>query len=225
MPAAQREAMACARTRASEAAPAGSSEAARSKHRGALILASASPRRRELLARARVEFEVIESGVAETRLENESARDYACRMAGRKALAVSARFSARLVLGADTVVECAGEVLGKPESVAEARRMLGLLSGRAHTVTTAFALARAGRVLEGAAVESRVTFRELSGAEIEAYIESSEPFDKAGAYGIQELGARLIARLEGSRENVMGLPTREILEALGRLGVEGGGEG
>jgi nucleoside triphosphate pyrophosphatase len=183
-----------------------------------LILASTSPRRRELLGLAGVEFEVIESGVAEVRRESESADGYALRMARAKALAVSASVPDRLALAADTVVELDGQILEKPDNAAEARRMLKALSGRTHVVVTAFAIARNGSLLESAPVISRVTFRALDDHEIDAYIASGEPFDKAGAYGIQGRGADFIAHVEGPRDNVMGLPMREVLEALGRHG-------
>ncbi len=181
-----------------------------------LILASTSPRRSALLAAAGIAFELAESGVEEERNANEAARDFALRMAREKAIAVSRRAAGALVLGADTVVECGGEILGKPRDAADARRMLRALSGRCHTVVTAFALARDGRIVESRAVASRVRFRELGDDEIDAYVRSGEPMDKAGAYGIQAEGAGLVVEVEGERDNVMGLPVREVLAALGR---------
>lgn len=183
-----------------------------------LILASASPRRIELLSRTGLEFAVIESGIAEIRRDNESACAYATRMASEKACAVSRRSADALVLAADTIVECGGQILEKPKSEEDARRMLNTLSDRAHTVVTAFALARNGALLESTPVLSRVTFRRLGSDEIEAYIASGEPFDKAGAYGIQGAGGDFIARVEGSRDNVMGLPLSEVRAALERHG-------
>lgn len=185
-------------------------------HQPELILASGSPRRKSLLASAGVEFEVVESGVDEVRAAHESARKFALRVACDKALSVSNRYPARLVIAADTLVECGGEVLGKPADAEDARRMLRLLSGNTHAVVTAFALARAGTVVESAVVTSRVTFRRLAAEEIERYIASGEPFDKAGAYGIQDAGGGFIAAVEGSRDNVMGLPVDEVLRALRR---------
>ena len=184
-----------------------------------LILASTSPRRRALLAAAGVEFEVCESGVEEERLADEPAAEFALRMAEEKALAVSARADGALVLGADTVVECDGEILGKPRDHADAHRMLRTLSGRFHTVITAFALARDGRLTESHAVVSRVRFRELGDDEIDAYIRTGESTDKAGAYGIQAEGAGLVVEVEGERDNVMGLPVAEVLAALRRHGI------
>ena len=158
-----------------------------------LILASTSPRRRALLAAAGVEFELGESGLEEER-----------------------RADGALVLGADTIVECGGEILGKPRDHADAHRMLRTLSGRFHIVVTAFAVARNGRVAESRAVITRVRFRELGDDEIDAYIRTGEPMDKAGAYGIQAEGAGLVVEVEGERDNVMGLPVGEVLAALRR---------
>jgi septum formation protein len=183
-----------------------------------LILASGSPRRRELLTRARIDFEVVQSGFEEVRATNERAPEYALRMAREKALAVSRRNPSRPVLAADTVVECAGAILEKPIDTADATRMLSLLSGKTHTVVTAFALASDAEIVVNDAVISRVTFRVLSADEIARYIATREPFDKAGAYGIQGIGGGFISQVEGSRDNVMGLPTLEVLAALKRHG-------
>jgi len=181
-----------------------------------LILASTSPRRRALLAAAGVEFELGESGLEEERRAGEPAAEFALRMAEEKALAVSRRAGRALVLGADTIVACGGEILGKPRDHADAHRMLRTLSGRFHIVVTAFALARDGCVAESRAVISRVRFRELGDDEIDAYIRTGEPMDKAGAYGIQAEGAGLVVEVEGERDNVMGLPVGEVLAALRR---------
>jgi septum formation protein len=184
-----------------------------------LVLASASPRRKTLLEAAGVSFEIVESGIDEIRREDESAIDFAMRMAAEKALNVSARRPAALVLAADTIVECDRHILGKPADPAEARAMLQTLSGNTHTVVTAFAIASARTITDSHSVISRVTFRRLSSDEIAAYVASGAPLDKAGAYGIQDAGAGFIARVEGSRDNVMGLPVREVLAALRRLGL------
>jgi nucleoside triphosphate pyrophosphatase len=180
----------------------------------AIVLASGSPRRRELLAAAGVRFRCVESGVHEERGAHEGARDYAMRLARDKAVAVSVREPSALVIGADTVVECAGEILEKPVDAADARRMLRRLAARTHTVVTAFAIARAGRVAASDAVISRVTFRDLADQEIDEYVSTGEPFDKAGGYGIQGLAAGFIATVNGPRDNVMGLPVRDVLAAL-----------
>ncbi|MGA3229425.1 MAG: Maf family protein, partial [Candidatus Binatus sp.] len=185
-----------------------------------VILASASPRRRQLLAAAGISFEVIESLVPERHLAGEPARDYAVRMAREKAGAVSSRFPEAIVIGADTIVLCETQILEKPAYPDDARRMLEMLSGRTHTVVTAFAVARSGSILESSPVESRVTFRKLAEAEIDDYIATEEPFDKAGAYGIQGVGGGFISHVEGSRDNVMGLPTERVVAALARWGVK-----
>jgi septum formation protein len=184
-----------------------------------VILASASPRRRQLLGAAGISFEVIESFVPERHLAGEPARDYALRIAREKAGAVSSRFPEAIVIGADTIVTCATQILEKPAHPEDARRMLEMLSGRVHTVVTAFALARGGSILESSPVESQVTFRKLAEAEIDDYIATEEPFDKAGAYGIQGVGGGFISHVEGSRDNVMGLPTERVVAALARWGV------
>lgn len=184
-----------------------------------LVLASASPRRKTLLEAAGLSFEIVESGIDEIRREGESAVDFPLRMAGEKALNVSARRPVALVLAADTIVECEGQILGKPADPARAREMLKSLSGITHTVVTAFAIATAGTIAHRRTVTSRVTFRRLSIEEINEYVASGAPLDKAGAYGIQDAGADFIARVEGSRDNVMGLPVREVLAALRCLGV------
>jgi septum formation protein len=181
-----------------------------------LILASASPRRKALLTRAGLTFAILESGIDETRLPSEDSSTYAARMAANKALHVSGLHRNALVLGADTVVDLDGEILLKPLDCEDARRMLRALSGATHTVVTAFALARSGRLLESSPVIARVTFRALSDGEIERYLETGEPFDKAGSYGIQGQGADFIVNVEGSRDTVMGLPVAEVLTALRR---------
>ena len=185
-----------------------------------VILASASPRRRQLLRAANVEFEVIESMVPEQHIAGEPARDYALRMARDKARAVSSRFPNAIVVGADTIVVCENQILEKPADANDARRMLAMLSARTHTVITAFALARGGNILESSPVESLVTFRKLADAEIDDYIATDEPYDKAGAYGIQGVGGGFIAHVDGSRDNVMGLPTDQVVAALARFGVK-----
>jgi len=182
-----------------------------------LILASGSPRRKTLLAAAGISFRVVESGVEEVSAAHENARVFARRVAGDKAVKVSALFPSAIVLGADTMVECGGEILGKPQDPDDARRMLQLLSGNTHVVVTAFAFARAGDVVESSVVESRVTFRPLAPEEINAYLETGEPFDKAGSYGIQGAGDGFISAVDGKRDNVMGLPVDNVLRTLRTL--------
>jgi len=191
-----------------------------------LVLASASPRRAALLAQVGVAFEVRASDVPEEadrpgRDAGEVAREHA----RAKALAVARQLPERLVLGADTVVVLGGEVLGKPAGREEARVMLRRLSGREHAVITAVALALGdagrARLLDEHAECTRVRFRELGAAEIEDYVASGEPLDKAGAYGIQGRGALLVRAIEGCYFNVVGLPLSSTWEMLVRLGAAG----
>jgi septum formation protein len=141
-------------------------------------------------------------------------------LALRKARAVAARRRSGLVLGADTIVVLDGEALGKPASAADAATMLRRLSGRAHAVMTGVAVVDAGSGAEASrTVSSRVTMRAYSDAEIARYVASGEPLDKAGAYAIQGIGRALVAGLEGSRSNVVGLPLEATAELLGRFGV------
>jgi nucleoside triphosphate pyrophosphatase len=174
-----------------------------------LLLASASPRRKELLAQAGFSFEVRPSSVPEEYRAGEDPIAFATRLAREKAQAVFAieleKNASRMVLGADTVVLVEGEILGKPSDAADAARMLRLLSGRTHHVITGLCLV-SEVATESASEVTGVTFTTLSDAEIEAYIASGEPMDKAGAYGIQGRAAKWIPRIQGCYFNVVGLP-------------------
>lgn len=190
-----------------------------------LLLASASPRRRELLSRAGVAFEVRPAEVDESARPGESPELYAARLARAKVHCVAAHCAAagpRWVLGADTVVVLAGRLYGKPTGEEDAVRMLGELSGHTHRVLTAVALARSdGSALREVRVESRVTLRTASEPEIRAYVATGEPLDKAGAYALQGEGGRFVVRVEGSRSNVIGLPLGETLALLREAGLRG----
>jgi septum formation protein len=172
-----------------------------------LILASASPRRRELLTQAGYSFAVQASSVPESRQPGEDATSFATRLAREKAEAVFAQQSSGpvVVLGADTVVVCDGEVMGKPSDAVDAARMLLLLSGRTHQVVTGVAVAWGTRV-EVAAELTHVTMHTLSPQEIAQYVATGEPMDKAGAYAIQGYAARWVPRIRGCYFNVVGLP-------------------
>jgi len=185
-----------------------------------VILASASPRRRELLGRLCAEFEVVPSDIDEI-LEGAPSEATVAALALAKARAVAARVGAGVVLGADTVVVIDGVALGKPRDDEDARTMLGRLRGRAHDVITGVALvdAATGRA-ETTAVTTRVTMADVRHDAIEAYISSGEPLDKAGAYAIQGRGAALVAGFTGSYSNVVGLPLGATARLLGRFGVE-----
>jgi septum formation protein len=173
-----------------------------------LILASSSPRRRELLRQAGFDFEVRPSSVKESVLPGEAPEEFARRAAREKALQVACGAPPdTLVLGADTVVVVNGEILGKPLDAADAAQMLRRLSGATHRVITGVCLIRAPRQLAAVAHETTfVSFRELDEEEIRAYIANGEPFDKAGAYGIQGLASKFVTRIEGCYFNVVGLP-------------------
>ena len=190
-----------------------------------LLLASTSPRRRELLRRAGVPFQAWDPG-EDPRPRHLESWPAACLSALTKAARGAAAFPGRLALGADTVVVLGRHTLGKPRDAEEARRMLRALSGRRHQVCTAFCLAYATRAGKGAGrqirvrwlevAQSVVQFRRLSEEEIEAYVASGAPLDKAGAYGIQDSGHRLVESVAGSYYNVVGLPVREVVRALER---------
>jgi septum formation protein len=175
-----------------------------------LILASGSPRRQELLAQAGYRFEIAPSSVTEQRLPSEEAIHLATRLAREKAEEVFARrqkaVEALMVLGADTVVVCDAEIMGKPADAQDATRMLSLLSGRSHHVVTGVAVVWAPGSAEIAAEVTQVTMRTLSVHEIAAYVAGGEPMDKAGAYAIQGFAGRWIPRISGCYFNVVGLP-------------------
>jgi septum formation protein len=184
-----------------------------------LVLASGSPRRKRLLEALGLEFEVEASGVEESAVEG-PVDQAVLTWAGEKARAVAERHPDRWVLSADTVVVLEGEMLGKPADPEEARRMLGRLSGRAHDVISGLCLKRRDLdVQRVTAVTTRVIFRNLDPAEITAYVTTGEPLDKAGAYGIQGLGAALVKAVQGSYTNVVGLPLAETLEWLLAEGI------
>jgi septum formation protein len=185
---------------------------------GRLILASVSPRRIELLKLMGLDFEVMPSGIDEAFRRGETPREHVLRLSEGKALAVARIHTDAWVLGADTVVIIAGEVLGKPGSVAEAKEMLEKLSGQEHEVFTGFSIARQGKgILIRKIVESKVLFREIAGDEMDWYTGSEEPYDKAGAYAVQGIGAFFIREIRGSYTNVMGLPLCEVVDALKRV--------
>jgi septum formation protein len=190
-----------------------------------LILASASPRRRELLARAGVRFEVTPADVHEERRPGESASALVLRLAREKALAVARRVGsapARWVLGADTVVTLEDDVLGKPSDAEHAVELLQRLVGRTHRVLTGVALAAsADLAVRATLVESRVVMRRAEAAELRSYVAGGESLDKAGAYAAQGEGRRLIVAIDGSETNVIGLPLDETLALLRGVGLVG----
>jgi septum formation protein len=185
-----------------------------------IILASASPRRMELLASAGIVFDVSAGNVPEEPLPGEVPQDHVIRLAREKACDVAARVDGRIFVGADTIVVCDGEIMGKPKDEADAERMLRKLSGVPHEVITGFAVYDRGRGdMLCAAVTTRVYFKRLRDEEIRAYIATGCPMDKAGAYAIQGGAAHMVERIEGSYTNVVGLPLCEVVEALRKMGA------
>jgi septum formation protein len=186
-----------------------------------LVLASASPRRSELLESAGISFRVAPADIDEAALPEEEPVDYVLRLAEEKAKASAAMTAdGRFFLGADTIVLCEGEIMGKPKDAADAQRMLKKLSGVPHEVVTGFAIydkERKGAVRE--AVRTKVFFKQLRDEEISSYIATGCPFDKAGAYAIQGGAAHMVQRIEGSYTNVVGLPLCEVVAALRVLGA------
>jgi septum formation protein len=183
-----------------------------------VVLASSSPRRRQLLDLIGIPHEVRPADIDETLRPREAPRRHAERLAREKASAIATRDPDLITIGADTVVVINRKVLGKPSDAEEAKRMLGLLSGREHTVITAIAVSR-GRKLRSAIEEVKVKFRRLRDDEIEAYVATHEPMDKAGAYGIQGYGATIVERIDGDYFAVMGLSLVRLVELLRDVGV------
>ena len=183
-----------------------------------LILASASPRRSELLRKARIVFRVEPAHIPEQRADHEDPIAYAERLARDKARAIAARNPSDFVLGADTIVVCDAHVLEKPADEADAERMLRLLSGRTHEVTTGVCLC--GPEVEVVECETtQVEVVQISDEEIADYIQTGEPMDKAGAYGIQGMFSRWVRRIEGDYFNVVGLPIARVYRMLKRAGT------
>jgi septum formation protein len=183
-----------------------------------VVLASASPRRRQLLDLIGIAHEVRPADIDESMRPREAPRRHAERLAREKATAIAKRDPDLITIAADTIVVINRKVLGKPRDADDAARMLALLSGREHVVTTAVAVSR-GKKLRSAVEEVRVKFRRLRDDEIEAYIATEEPMDKAGAYGIQGYGATIVERIEGDYFAVMGLPIVRLIGLLRDVGV------
>jgi septum formation protein len=183
-----------------------------------VILASQSPRRRELLALVGIPHTVRPADIDETYEPGEAPRAHAERLAREKAAVVAAGEPDAIVIGSDTIVVVDGDVLGKPRDEAHAAAMLSRLAGRSHTVMTAVAVRWRGA--ERSAVEEvGVTFHPLTVQDVRAYIATGEPMDKAGAYGIQGYGATIVARVDGDYFAVMGLPLQRLVRLMGDLGV------
>jgi septum formation protein len=179
-----------------------------------LILASASPRRQQLLHELGISFEVHPANIVEERNSGEHPLAYATRLAQEKAMKVARQFPQHIVLGADTIVVVDSEVLGKPEDADDAARMLRMLSARTHQVITAVSLVTGGKDADTRTCASDVCFKQLDEREIQEYIAGGEPMDKAGAYAIQGEAARWILQLTGDYSNVVGLPLPVVTEML-----------
>jgi septum formation protein len=187
-----------------------------------IVLASASPRRRELLTQIGLKFQVVPSRAEELVLPGETPEEHVIRLSIDKASDVAAQkeVEGRWFIGSDTIVLCNGQILGKPADERHAAQMLRMLSGQEHRVLSGYAiLDRQTGEQRAEAVSTKVRFRELTDAEIARYIASGEPADKAGAYAIQGLGVCFVAEIEGSYTNVVGLPLCRLTLALKQLGV------
>ena len=187
-----------------------------------LILASQSPRRKYLLKQAGLQFKVIPSQVDESTVPMTSPESYVKIRAEQKARDIARQYPDNYVIGADTIVLMDGTILGKPRSRDEARQMLARLSGKTHQVLTGFAVCCATKSYSYSdTIKTDVRFKNLTPEEIEWYIHTSEPFDKAGAYAIQGLGTFLVKSIKGSYTNVVGLPVCEVIEQLLKEGIIG----
>ena len=185
-----------------------------------LILASGSARRYELLKSVGLDFDIIPSGITEDFIPEESPEESVIRLAGAKAREVGTRNPLRWVIAADTVVCVGRSILGKPKNREEAMEMLGRLSGSEHWVVTGFSVNHLGKGIgEWEAVRTAVKIKALPTCEIEWYVRTGEPFDKAGGYAIQERGAVLVDRIEGDYSNVVGLPLSALAEVLEEFGI------
>jgi septum formation protein len=186
-----------------------------------LILASASPRRRELLASIGLDFEVLPSNVPEVHQEGEAPEEYVARLSRDKAAALATAHPSRWVIAADTTVLLGDQLLEKPVDAADAARMLGAIAGRTHVVYTGVTLENAERdYRETRVAESEVRMLPLSPPEIEWYVRTGEPLDKAGAYAVQGIGAMFIESIHGSYTNVVGLPLATLFLMLRRAGID-----
>jgi septum formation protein len=179
-----------------------------------IILASASPRRAELLRAAGIDFDVRPADIDEAMRPGEAPGDYVSRLAEAKARAVHERDGNQTVLAADTAVVVDGQILGKPMDEADAKRMLRMIGGRTHEVLTAVSIFHPGEIVDTRMDATTVEFAELSDPDIEWYVSSGEPMDKAGAYAVQGLASRFVTRVEGSYSNVVGLPIALVYRML-----------
>jgi len=183
-----------------------------------IILASASPRRKELFSRLGLRFHVIVPQVDETIRKEETPAEFCSRISKEKALSVSSRLTDVLVVSADTIVVSGERILGKPLDETQAREHLRILQGTVHEVYTGYAIVH-GRKCTGRTIRTRVHFRDMSDEEIAWYISTKEPMDKAGSYGLQGIGSIFVSRIEGSYTNVIGLPLSDLYNDLKGFGI------
>jgi len=185
-----------------------------------LILASKSPRRYDLLKQAGLDFEVVPSRIEEDSVKDESPKRHVIRLAEAKALDVGSRYPDRWVVAADTIVYIDHLILGKPKNRGEAMEMLRRLSGREHWVMTGFSVHHLEKEMgDREAVKTAVKVKPLTPVEVDWYVQTGEPFDKAGGYAIQGAGSFMIESIRGSYTNVVGIPLCELIEMLSRLGA------
>lgn len=185
-----------------------------------LILASKSPRRRELLEQIGLSIKIIPSNIDENRITIKEPEKFVKELSFLKAESIADLHSESWVLGADTIVVVQDQILGKPQSKEDAIKMLSKLNNREHSVYTAFCIInQKANIIIKKAIETRVNFKSLSDSEITWYVETKEPFDKAGAYAIQGIGAFLVKHISGSYSNVVGLPVCEVVETLMDLNI------
>jgi septum formation protein len=184
------------------------------------VLASKSPRRSEMLRKLGFDLDIIPSGAEENPIPGETPREHVIRLAEAKAQDIGSRYPDQWIIAADTIVFINGSILGKPRDQGEALEMLCLLSGREHFVLTGFSVRHIGKGMgEHQAVETAVRVKALLPAEMKWYVETGEPFDKAGGYAAQGIGSFMIESIRGSYTNVVGLPLCELVQMLSRLGA------
>ncbi len=187
-----------------------------------VILASTSPRRKELFEKTGIPFEIVASSYEEDMTLNMSPKDLAMYLSRGKAEDVANKYPNAVVIGADTFTALGNEVFGKPHTKEKAKERLLMLSGKQHSIITGFTIIeKSANKIISKAIETKVFFRDLTEQEIDDYIETGEPLDKAGAYAIQGLGGKLIEKTEGSYDNIIGLPVDEVVQILkDEFGVE-----
>ena len=183
-----------------------------------IILASGSPRRKELLKKAGIKFNISVSNFNENIKENLSPHSLVKKLSLEKAKTVFENYRDAIIIGADTIVVCDGKILGKPKDKKDAKKILKFLSSKTHIIITGFTIINEGEIITKSE-ETKVTMRKITQEEIEAYIKTGEPFDKAGAYAIQGIASKFIEKVEGDYSNAVGLPVKSVLEELKNLGV------